>query len=99
VIAQQGELVTAAILKKAAKLDLLEVPVVPFVSEEIQYLSADAEDRYTIAQATTPLNPKKEFIAPGRPAGMRPKFLFRNARPDRLHGRGRRAKSWASAPR
>ena len=50
------------LLRKVARLDLFEVPIVPFVSEEIVYLSADAEDRYTIAQATTPLSEAKEFL-------------------------------------
>jgi DNA-directed RNA polymerase subunit beta len=37
--------------------------VVPFVSEEVEYLSADAEDKWVIAQANTPLNLNYEFEA------------------------------------
>src|SRR3970040_2051504 len=34
----------------------------PFVSEEIEYLSADEEDKFVIAQANTPLDENKEFV-------------------------------------
>jgi DNA-directed RNA polymerase subunit beta len=61
VIAQDGEEVDAALAKALAKADG-PVPVVPFVSEESVYLSADVEDRYRIAQATTPLTGKNEFV-------------------------------------
>ncbi len=39
-----------------------EVLVVPFVTDETEYLSADVEDRFVIAQANTPLNEYNEFI-------------------------------------
>jgi DNA-directed RNA polymerase subunit beta len=62
VIIKEGEEVTKDIAKRLAKLDTYEIPIVPFVSDEIHYLSADAEDRYTVAQATTPLNDRNEFL-------------------------------------
>ncbi len=61
-IIKEGEEVTKELVKRLAKLDTYEIPIVPFVSEEIDYLSADAEDRYTVAQATTPLNEQNEFL-------------------------------------
>src|SRR5579859_2399286 len=76
VLAPEGEVITKELLKRAAKLDLFEVPVVPFVSDEIVYLSADAEDRYTIAQATTPLNEAKEFLRARPSCRHASKFLF-----------------------
>jgi DNA-directed RNA polymerase subunit beta len=75
-LAREGEEITKDLLKRVAKLDLLEVPLVPFVSEEIYYLSADAEDRYTIAQATTPLNEAKEFVRTRPSCRHASKFLF-----------------------
>jgi DNA-directed RNA polymerase subunit beta len=82
VLAPAGEVITPALLKRAVKLDLFEVPVVPFVSDEIVYLSADAEDRYTIAQATTPLNEAKEFLRARPSCRHASKFLF--AMPDQI---------------
>ena len=34
----------------------------PFVSDQIEYLSADREDQFVIAQANAPLNERSEFI-------------------------------------
>ncbi len=38
------------------------VDVVPFVSDEVRYLTADKEEDYTIAQANAPLNERNEFV-------------------------------------
>ncbi|MCA9895355.1 MAG: DNA-directed RNA polymerase subunit beta, partial [Anaerolineae bacterium] len=48
------------VLKKA-KID--KVPVVPFVTPEIEYLNADEEDHYIIAQANSLLDDRGEFVA------------------------------------
>lgn len=47
-------------LPKRQQLKLL-VEVVPFVTDEVEYLSADAEDKYVIAQANTPIDDNSEF--------------------------------------
>ena len=62
VIAQEGERVTEDLLKKIQAINPAEVLVVPFVTTEMEYLSADVEDRFVIAQANTPLNEYSEFI-------------------------------------
>lgn len=62
VIARQGERVTAEMLPAIQKLNRTTIFVVPFVSEEVEYLSADAEDKFVIAQANTPLNEYNEFM-------------------------------------
>lgn len=38
-----------------------EIAVVPFVSDEVEYLSADAEDKFVVAQANAPLNEFREY--------------------------------------
>jgi DNA-directed RNA polymerase subunit beta len=57
---KSGVTLDAKALKKIAKIGN-EVSIVPYVSEEIVYLSADAEDKYTIAQANAQLTENKEF--------------------------------------
>ncbi|HUM24891.1 MAG TPA: DNA-directed RNA polymerase subunit beta, partial [Anaerolineales bacterium] len=57
---KSGTSIDAKALKKLAKVGG-EISVVPFVSDEISYLSADAEDKYTIAQANAQLTENKEF--------------------------------------
>jgi DNA-directed RNA polymerase subunit beta len=61
-IAQKDERVTEKIAKAITKLDVKEILVVPFVTEDIKYLSADVEDKFAIAQANSPLNEFGEFI-------------------------------------
>ncbi len=57
---KSGSEIDAKAVKRLAKIGG-EVPIVPFVSDSIDYLSADAEDKYTIAQANAPLTDNKEF--------------------------------------
>ena len=58
---KQGERITEKMVKAIKKLKRSTIFVVPFVSDEIEYLSADAEDKFVIAQANTPLNEHMEF--------------------------------------
>ncbi|HEY32521.1 MAG TPA: DNA-directed RNA polymerase subunit beta [Dehalococcoidia bacterium] len=44
------------------KLPPRMIKVVPFVSDEIVYMSADQEDRYTVAQANAQLDENNQFI-------------------------------------
>lgn len=48
------------VLKKIK--DLKQVPVRPFVTDEVEYYDADEETNFVIAQATTPVNDVGEFI-------------------------------------
>jgi DNA-directed RNA polymerase subunit beta len=61
VIAKDGEEITSGLARSLGKLKA-PIPIVPFVSDETAYLSADIEDRFRIAQATTPLNEHNEFV-------------------------------------
>ena len=63
VIAKEGERITAQMLPAIKKLKKASIFVTPFVSEEVEYLSADAEDKWVIAQANTPLSKRFEFEA------------------------------------
>ena len=51
VIGEEGVRITEELAKKIAALKVNEVLVLPFVSAEIEYLSADVEDKFVIAQA------------------------------------------------
>lgn len=61
VIVDEGERISKSKLAQIKKLDRKNIPVVPFVTDKVDYLSADAEDKYFIAQANTPLNEYFEF--------------------------------------
>jgi len=62
VIVKSGERITPKLAKKIAKMPNKEVQIVPFVTDETRYLSADEEDKFVIAQSNTPLNPFSEFV-------------------------------------
>jgi DNA-directed RNA polymerase subunit beta len=61
VVAKEGERITKAMLPQIKKLKRATIFVEPFVSGEVEYLSADAEDKFVIAQANTILNEHNEF--------------------------------------
>ncbi len=61
VIAAENQRITEDLLPAIKKLKRANVFVAPFVSEEVEYLSADAEDKFVIAQANTELTSFSEF--------------------------------------
>lgn len=63
VFLKPGERIQPEHLPLIKKLDRRTIFVVPFVSNEVEYLSADAEDKFVIAQANTPLNEYNEFAS------------------------------------
>jgi len=62
VIYQAETRVTKEMQKKISKLGIENVLVRPYVTDEYVYLSADAEDKYVIAQANAPVNEYNEFV-------------------------------------
>jgi len=64
VIAEKGQRVDEALAARIAQTGVERVLVVPFVSDEVVYLSADVEDKFVIGQANTPLNEYGEFLMP-----------------------------------
>ena len=61
-IADVGTVVDAELAKKLEGLSRRTIRVVPFVSSHIDFLSADREEQYTIAQANARLNGHSEFL-------------------------------------
>ncbi|NDJ78733.1 MAG: DNA-directed RNA polymerase subunit beta [Chloroflexi bacterium] len=56
-----GTTINEQVLQQLTTMAIDRVPTVPFVSDEIVFLSADEEDRYTIAQANAPLDEANQF--------------------------------------
>ncbi|HEX76017.1 MAG TPA: DNA-directed RNA polymerase subunit beta [Dehalococcoidia bacterium] len=61
-LASAGTVVSDEIVQKLASLSPRTIKVVPFVSKQIVYLTANKEEQYTIAQANALLNQRNEFI-------------------------------------
>jgi len=53
---------TPRLVAKLRHLPSRTIKVVPFVSDEVVYLSADKEDRFTIAQASAKLDQNNQFV-------------------------------------
>jgi DNA-directed RNA polymerase subunit beta len=74
-LAKSGEVIDARLAKRLAKIGK-EVAVVPFVSDQTEYLSADAEDKFVIAQANAPLTEVSEFVRERISCRYHSGFLF-----------------------
>jgi DNA-directed RNA polymerase subunit beta len=66
---ESGKLIAAAqteideaVFQKLSKLDARDIQIVPWVSTEVVYLTADDEERFVIAQANAPLDEKGHFL-------------------------------------
>ncbi len=77
VVFKAGEHIDAKTMKKLAKIGA-EVPLVPFVSDRVDHLSADAEDKYVIAQANAPLTANNEFVRERISCRYHSGFVFQN---------------------
>jgi len=61
-LAEEGELVTEEMIAAFEKAGIEKVPIIPFVTDEIVYLSADAEDNYVVAQANAMMDANKQLV-------------------------------------
>jgi DNA-directed RNA polymerase subunit beta len=59
-----GDVLDSAAVDRLQKASITEVSIVPWVSDDIVYLSADEEDKYTVAQANAPINEVGHFSVP-----------------------------------
>ncbi len=62
VIAKAGDIITSKITAKLARLRKGNIKLMPFITGEIVYLTADKEDKFMIAQANTRLDENGQFI-------------------------------------
>ncbi|MQA83189.1 MAG: DNA-directed RNA polymerase subunit beta, partial [Streptosporangiales bacterium] len=61
VVAEAGATVDEELAARLRDLPERPISVVPFVSEDIEYLSADVEDRFVVVQANAGLDHKNQF--------------------------------------
>jgi DNA-directed RNA polymerase subunit beta len=61
-LAEARAAINQKLAARLAKLSPRKIKVVPFVSDEVVYLSADKEDKYIIAQANAKLDPDNQFV-------------------------------------
>ncbi len=61
VVAEEGTVVTEQIAQRIGRLKIDSVKVAPFASREMEYLSADQDEEFAIAQANAALDDKMQF--------------------------------------
>jgi DNA-directed RNA polymerase subunit beta len=76
VLGKAGERITDKMVEALKKAKIKEVLVTPYISEEVEYLAADAEDRFVIAQANAEINEHFEFVKERVSARHHSDFLF-----------------------
>ena len=74
--------ITPKIANRLSPLSPRKIKVVPFVSDEVIYLSADKEDEYTIAQANALLDENNQFVEERVEARLADRYLLET--PDKL---------------
>src|SRR5579859_4364017 len=62
VVAAAGTRVDAPLAERLGQVPVTRIKIKPYVSSEIQYLSADVEDNYVIVQANARLDGHGEFV-------------------------------------
>ena len=82
VVAKAGAVVTPEIGRRLASLSSRHIKIIPFVSEEIKYLSADEEENFIIAQANTRLDESNQFAVEKIEVRYGEKFLMET--PDKV---------------
>jgi DNA-directed RNA polymerase subunit beta len=58
---KEGQVLTAEAVERLVKSGVATVAIVPWVSDDILFLSADEEDKYTVAQANAPVDDSGNF--------------------------------------
>ncbi len=74
-IVEAGAAITSEHVSRLSQLSPRTVKVVPFVSNEVVYLSADEEDKYTIAQANARLDANSQFVGEKVEARLAERYL------------------------
>jgi DNA-directed RNA polymerase subunit beta len=76
VLAEEGDVVTVEMVDAFIKAKIEKVAVVPFLTPDIEYMSADTEDLYVIAQANTPVDELGQLIPARVSARVQQNFLM-----------------------
>jgi len=79
IVAEAGTVITPALADQLSQLPQCRVQIVPVVTNEIVYLSADEEERYIIAQANAAVDEQGHFIGDRVSVRYGEKFLLEPA--------------------
>jgi DNA-directed RNA polymerase subunit beta len=75
VLAPKGGKLTKAAIASLAAAEPRHVKIKPIVTDDVQYLTADEEEKYVVAQANVPLTPDSHFASERITARFGDKFV------------------------
>ena len=78
-IVEAGATITPQLATKLSRLSPRAIKVVPFVSNQVVYLSADKEDEFIIAQANAKLDQNNQFVEEKVEARLGNRYLLERA--------------------
>ncbi len=75
IVFEENTIIDEDLIKALEDMDYEEVPVRPFVTDDMQYLSADDEDNYIVGQANARLDEYRQFVSDRVSSRYNQKFL------------------------
>jgi len=60
---EEGTVIDKKVVTRLKRMKIKDVPVTPFATHDIEYLSADNEDKFIIAQANAVLDEHEQFVS------------------------------------
>ena len=60
---EEGTVIDKKLITRLKRMKIKDVPVTPFATHDIEYLSADNEDKFIIAQANAVLDEHEQFVS------------------------------------
>lgn len=78
IVLEADTVIDDGVIKTLKKHKVDKVPVRPFVTGEVGYLSADEEDRFRISQANAVIDGRGQFVADRVSARYQQRFLMEN---------------------
>jgi DNA-directed RNA polymerase subunit beta len=78
IVLEADTVIDEGVLETLRAMNIDPVPVRPFVTSEVHYLSADEEDRFRISQANAPVDALHQFTGTRVSARYQQKFLMEN---------------------
>src|SRR5256712_1861107 len=74
-LAKKGDVLDRELVEAVVKAKAGDIPIKAWVSDEVQFLSADEDDRYIVAQANAPLDQESQFTEERTTARTKNLFL------------------------
>ncbi len=80
---EEDQIIDEAVIQQLLEMNYTDVPLRAFITEQIEYMSADAEDPYTVAQANAVTDERRQFVGDRVSSRLSQKFII--VSPKKIH--------------